>query len=388
MKHSLLSLLLILVLASAATSQTRSEQVPTAPRQDFVSRTFEWGVELLSSDTTKHPRYSYFITPIFAYSPETEFIFGVSPLFIIYPQDKTSRPSNVDFNFDITTLGQILVNLEYNTFSVSEKYYLRGVTSYQNYILNYYGTGQEASLDDEEVFGYQSILNDAVIQRRIAKNWYAGTGYKYEAMQRMSQETDGLLETNRPLGWNGSVVSGPIFGFIHDSRDNILTASKGWYASYSLDVQNQIFGSQFNFTRHRLDLRNYQTLRKKHNQILASQFIATSVNGEVPFKDLALLGGSRMLRGYYQGRFRDNHMYSAQTEYRRDMLPWLGMVAFAAAGDIANQVDQFRFNQVKYAGGLGLRFKVLPKENVNARFDAAMNNEGNLNFYLWIAEAF
>jgi hypothetical protein len=96
------------------------------------------------------------------------------------------------------------------------------------------------------------------------------------------------------------------------------------------------------------------------------------------------------MRGYYLGRFRDNNVIVAQSEYR--ILPFrfskrLGAAVFASAGAVAPSVGQFYFRNVQVAGGLGLRYLLFPKKDIYLRFDVGFTREG-MNLYIANGEAF
>jgi hypothetical protein len=69
--------------------------------------------------------------------------------------------------------------------------------------------------------------------------------------------------------------------------------------------------------------------------VLALQGIAGFTFGNTPFRKLEELGGADMMRGYYGGRFTDKCLMAYQAEYRRLLFWRIGMVAFAATGEVA-----------------------------------------------------
>ena len=93
-----------------------------------------------------------------------------------------------------------------------------------------------------------------------------------------------------------------------------------------------------------------------------------------------------MMRGYYQGRYRDKMIMSAQAEYRFPVVWRFGAVAFASAGQVADNMSQFNFPRMHYAAGAGVRFSVLPSENFNLRVDAAYGDRWNV--YVLLTESF
>ncbi len=109
--------------------------------------------------------------------------------------------------------------------------------------------------------------------------------------------------------------------------------------------------------------------------------------GDVPFNELAQMGGDMIMRGYFQGSYRDKNLLAFQSEYRLQVLKRWGIVGFAGAGGISNAMGDFELKNVMPSYGGGLRFKINRKENVNLRMDYGFGN-GQQNIYFFIAEAF
>lgn len=93
------------------------------------------------------------------------------------------------------------------------------------------------------------------------------------------------------------------------------------------------------------------------------------------------------MRGYYQGRYRDNNILVLQTEYRMPVWQRFGCVAFGGVGDVSHKMSGFSTNSLKYTYGFGLRFQLNPKENINLRLDFGFGKE-TFGLYLALGEAF
>ena len=87
-------------------------------------------------------------------------------------------------------------------------------------------------------------------------------------------------------------------------------------------------------------------------------------------------------------RFRDKEMIEGQMEYRFPIWGRWGGTVFFGAGEVAPSVLNFSPARLKPAGGLGLRFAVIPKERINIRLDFAYTDFAGLVYYLDINEAF
>jgi hemolysin activation/secretion protein len=122
--------------------------------------------------------------------------------------------------------------------------------------------------------------------------------------------------------------------------------------------------------------------------ILAMELFANFVRGDAPIKELAELGGPRIMRGYYRGRFRDNYVTAFQAEYRMPVYKRIGIVAFAGLGKVYNP-SELNLDGLHYSYGGGLRYKINKREKLNLRIDYARGDPHYLGyFYLGFAESF
>ena len=94
------------------------------------------------------------------------------------------------------------------------------------------------------------------------------------------------------------------------------------------------------------------------------------------------------MRGYYSGRFRDRQRYVLQGEYRLGFWKRLGLNAFADLGDVAHDVSDFHADQMRFAGGFGLRFLLSKSEGATLRADFGTGDDGSGGMYLSILEAY
>ncbi len=149
-------------------------------------------------------------------------------------------------------------------------------------------------------------------------------------------------------------------------------------------------GSSYSFTTILSDTRIYRPINSR--DVLAAQLLGQFNTGNVPFNQLALLGGESIMRGYYLGRFRDNNQIATQVEYRFLPLPlgftkrW-GAALFAGTGTVFPNVRSLSVNNWVWSAGGGVRFLLFPKKDIFTRLDVAFTQEGP-GFYIFIGEAF
>lgn len=330
-------------------------------------------------------------SPVIGYTPETNFVFGVNTRYLFKPKntEKEVRTSYLQATSFYTLNKQIVVNGDFNIFTKDEKWNFTGFAQYAFFPLYYYGIGNNSPEETKELYESQSLELNSQAMRKIAGKWYAGIGYRYVKNYNFKIKESGLLETDKPFGWNGSQSSGVQMLLRHDSRNNIINASKGWYLNLVYSSYFKSLGGSSDYQKIALDVRTYYSFNKEkpYKNILAAQLYTENNTGTIPFTDLALLGGSAIMRGYYTGRFRDNFYFAFQTEYRHAFNNSFGFTAFAGMGQVQDNWKNFSVSSLKPNAGMGFRYSLLPKERLNLRLDYGVGKSSS-NIYVTFSEAF
>jgi hypothetical protein len=92
------------------------------------------------------------------------------------------------------------------------------------------------------------------------------------------------------------------------------------------------------------------------------------------------------MRGYREGRYRDDVYWTTQAEYRFPLFWRLKGVAFASVGAVGPRLGGALARDVEAAVGLGGRFR-FTDDGVHGRLDLAYSPTG-LELYLSLGEAF
>jgi hypothetical protein len=195
---------------------------------------------------------------------------------------------------------------------------------------------------------------------------------------------EGILTREHPLGlqklgWSGF---GPVL--LWDSRKGIFWPLGGSFLRFDATFHRKYFGSDFDATLVRLDLRHFQPLWLDH--ILAVRFITMGATGDAPFQLLPGLGGPNLFRGWFLGRLRDRTLMALDAEYRAPIGKWFAAVAFASVGRVAPRLGAMNPENLRGAGGGGIRFAVRPENRANLRLDVAYGSD--LYIYFDFKEAF
>ncbi len=330
------------------------------------------------------------IFPLISLSTETNWVFGLANAYIFKTskKDPTLRISTIPSGFLYTLNDQILIAIGANIFLPKEKYILRFENSFSKFPDKFWGIGNNSSESAKESYTFTQFYINPQLSRKIKKNFFGGLGVEYQDVFNIGYDSLGNFEKQKVTGIyqrSDYHVVGYSFLFTHDSRNHTYTPNNGSLFRVKFSNFNQNIGSDFNFHGLEADFRKFIDLKSR--QVLAIQGLGIFTFGDVAYRNLAVLGGNSMMRGYYAGRYRDKKFIGGQVEYRFPLHKRLSGATFASAGQVADQIQEINFSGFKLAAGLGVRFAVLPKENLNLRFDVARGNEA-LNYYIVLAESF
>jgi outer membrane protein assembly factor BamA len=167
--------------------------------------------------------------------------------------------------------------------------------------------------------------------------------------------------------------------FLYDSRNVIYNPSKGIQASFSFLSNPAWLGSDQVFNSISAYANYY--LRINKTAILATRISLHAGVGDVPFVGQHTVGG-KDIRGYTNGEYRGNQVYSGQAEYR-----WNFYRRWGAVGFFGVAFTESPYSGLLPGGGIGLRFKAIPSHNINIGVDGAVG-KGDKGIYFRINEAF
>ncbi|GAB2617157.1 BamA/TamA family outer membrane protein [Belliella aquatica] len=338
---------------------------------DFADKT----VDLISGE-----KWSFI--PAVVYSPETNLGLGARAIRIFRYQNDTNpllRPSSLPITFLYTLNNQAIFTTELELWANENKEYINARLELTDYPFKFYGIGNELDVTNEEFYSTRYAYFHVNYERQIVKGLYLGPRYEFRIDDIYKKEMGGILDRAEVAGSDGQRLSGLGLVLNHDTRDNIFQPKTGWYNSASWMSFQDFLGSNFTFNQYTLDLRKY--LNPYKNQVLAVQSYWSFTTGNPPFQHVSLIGGSDLMRGYFEGRYRDRHAVVHQAEYRLPIYRNFGMVFFGSAGQVSGQLSQFSVNRMKYGAGFGFRYKLNP-EGLNIRIDIAFGDQRAFYFGL------
>jgi len=344
------------------------------------------------TDTSRNTKSGFktkiFPVPTLGTSPETGFYFGAVSLFDFIPRgDTLPRHSVAKTELSYTLKKQFIVSFDWTLTTKSRNWILQGDNTWLKFPELFWGIGGNLPKSNEILYSANRLELSNAIYRKIINTWYVGLSQQFQTVYELSIPNQTPDIPAGYLNLNQGVSSGLGLGILFDSRTNLLNPKpkEGLISLQALQF-GSFLGSDFRFTLVDLDMRYYQKISAK--SVLAYQIFSQIRTPNAPYRMLGLLGGPMILRGYYQGRYRDNQLFASQVEYRLRFHKWFGITTFMALGNVFSSQFPERSGALKSAAGLGFRILVDPEENSFMRFDFALTRQNDFGFYVSFGEAF
>jgi hypothetical protein len=346
-----------------------------------------------AGDRRDGPGPGWVILPGINYAPEPGLTVGAALLrYFRFGEDKDEgRLSSYRFTASASFKGRGELSIDPHVYAADDRLQLGGTLNANYFDYPYYGIGNDTSVEDREDFTAVRVHARPEAAARVWGELYAGVLYDFRYVDITAIEQGGMIDSaveggdSGVVGGDGGVLSG-VGGILRwDSRDHSFAPHSGGLLSFSPRLYRRGLGSDHEFGRLLFDASWFVGLGGEH--VVAVDGRADFRTGSPPFDHMSLAGGSRLLRGMIEGRYRDNHFLGGQVEYRFPLFWRVGGVAFGGVGRVANEMRDFELDGWHWAAGGGIRFAVNRDERINVRLDAATTAEGN-NMYLAIGEAF
>ena len=345
-------------------------------------------VELVSGAAETAAAKSGFVAaPVFYYTPETRIAGGLVGIhyFRLGAATVASRLSHYRFNLIYTQNRQTVAQVDSELYLAGGKFLIDTMAKYSYYPGRFYGVGNRTTEEDREDFTSSGWRLQLDPQRRWGKHFYAGLRLEAQSVLMRETEEGGVLATGSVPGAAGGAMAGIGVFAKWDSRDNTFSTARGSYAGVFLSRFFPGLGSDYSFGQLSVDARGYWPLGR--GAVLAAQGVFKTAWGDCPFQLLPQFGGLNLLRGYYDGRYRDRVMLALQGECRLPIAGRFGLCGFAGIAQVQGNIRDLDGSAFHAAGGAGLRYKFNRRENLNLRLDVGFAGKSPA-FYLTFAEAF
>ena len=308
-------------------------------------------------------------------------IIGSGRYYHRYEGDSITPYSNVSLKFDVSTNGFYEVGAEgYHIFP------------YDKFRINYYITFDYAS-DLFWGIGYDKNVDDAnetkynLLQSKVKADILFNLSDKIFIGQRLQLDFADSHDMRKPELLDGQERCVRSFGlglvFLLDTRDYPTAPEHGVYMQLSQTFHPRMAGCHYKFSVTGLRFSTYNRLW--HGATLATLLHARLTYGNTPWCFLSTIGGSKIMRGYYEGRYRDKNVVDATVELRQRVWRRNGIVLWGGAAILFPETSAISMRKLLPNYGIGYRWEF--KKHVNVRLDLGFGKaQKGVNFS--INEAF
>ena len=341
---------------------------------------------LKAQDTTTTPREKttkIFPIPIAFYTPETGLGLGAGITSVIKTPNGsyTPRQSQITLGFAYTTLKQTLLYLPFSVYVFDQKMYLTGELGYFDYTFRYFGFTNGVEPDSIEFYraNFPRVRLNANYQ--VRDGLFLGPRLVYDQFEFTNFAAEGRLAPRDVAGSEDHIVATVGLGAILDKRNNVLFPTNGHFVDAAVE---QSVNPDYMYTTLTLDATLY--LPWSEQGTFAINGYTQSLLGDAPFTAYPKLGGTKKLRGFFEGSILQRHVTALQFE-ARSMLFWrIGMAAFVGFGNGTQDYENWALRNTQIAGGAGLRVRLTDKLNARVDYSVGLNNRSG--FYITFGEAF
>ena len=352
------------------------------------------GVAQFRRDTTK--KVKVIVLPLVFRSPETLWAFGITTSVSFkttHKNDTLTRTSTIQGLAMFTQRNQNVEAIDATIFFPKEEYIFTCQLSHSFYPDRYWGIGS-ATKDipkpkagpDKRDYNFEQLYFYPHIKKKIAKDFFIGALYEFQKVYHVNYRKESLFDSANVFGKTDHMMSGLGSSVSYDTRNSSYWPTKGLLVQGTFTYFNTYLGSSYSDLKTTIDIRYFKKLIR--HTVVAAQLYNYTNSGQAPIRELAMLGGAGNMRGFYQGRFRDNNMTTLIAEYRIPVWKRFSAVMFGGIGNVYHKINELVTSAPKHSFGGGIRFAVLPKEKLNIRIDYGYYNQSNKGFYFTVGECF
>lgn len=346
-----------------------------------------------SSEKDSSRSAGFVVLPALGYAQETGLEFGLVGVYNFYVDkaDTTIRTSNITFIGTFTTQRQTNLKLTADIWSPGNLYHYYTELRFRDFPFNYYGIGNDTWLADEDVVVMRLARIRAEAERRLAPNYYAGLAFAFEHLGYADREAGGIFEELPAVQQDGGYYASFGVTQLYDTRDINTYTTRGFFARLKYSYSPG-FGRKASFQGSvaEADLRGFIPLARELTLGLNGIY-RTSWGKNVPFYAYQEMGGDMIMRGYYNGRYRDQSVLAAQAELRYRFHPRIGVAGFAGTGSTFREgLGNTRFVP-SFGGGLRYFFDLEHSSSIRLEYGMGEKRPGEKRqggFYLSLSEAF
>jgi hypothetical protein len=355
---------------------------------NFVNRMF------FDQDSTR--KSSFVVVPVLTSAPETGVEFGGSALYSYYSdtvKGSLTRVSSIYGYATVTTKGQSRFSISSHYWSPENIWHFYATIGYINYPFNFYGIGNNTRVADKELVDEKRFKFSFNGESLVAKNLYAGfvsgaLDFKYSGIDLSNDHFTGESPITNING-GALVFVGP--SLTYDTRDNNTYSTRGLVVNSYYNMMHGLLGNN-NYLGGFFNIEYSQFFLLQKKLVLGLDVQEQSLTGGLsPFYLLPSLGSDEMMRGYYNGRYRDRNFIAGQAELRYRINDRLGIVGFLGTGEVTHNMFSISTLKPNYGGGVRYFFDTEKGLSIRADYGIGQKPAGEAResgFYIALGQSF
>jgi outer membrane protein assembly factor BamA len=315
-----------------------------------------------------------------------------------FRHDLLDRRARVDLGAGITAKNYQMLQADFSLpYLAGERLELGAYAVYRhNPQEDFWGIGSDSLAENRVNFGvdYADFQARAIARPvpwleasarfgGIKGNLDSGTDSRYPSIEeRFTNETaPGLLQepNYRYLELKGAI----------DRRDQEDNARSGGYYAFTWRQYTDLDFDHYSFGHTDAHVQQFfPVFDKKRVFAVQARLLSTShePGQQVPFYLKPTVGGSTTLRSYRDFRFRDDHAFYLNAEYRWEAFSGLDMALFSDWATVAPRFDALRLSELKNGYGIGFRFNTY--KSVWLRLDIGFGGTEGTRYFFKFSKAF
>lgn len=341
----------------------------------------------VATEPEERSGFEWLVVPVLKFNDDIGLMYGIHTIFKEYGERGSSRAMDFDWFLELKARHSTKNRHEHWLYFDAPRLYGMQLRILGEFLriddANYFGIGNNKTIKTPGDQVYQYRLTEPRLQTFLsgvidgAWRWGAGITFAYTDTK---YEPTTVLAEEQPTGVDGGHLALGIAALVYDTRNDELRPTDGYYLQLYAKAATRPLGSKFSFQGIGFEAAGFYS--PLPNFVYAARFMGEELGGDVPFYELARIGGLRSAfgvggvftqRGYSESRFIGKRKLMTNQELRYYFPKILDLVSFGIGvfGDasIVTDVDA----RIRPSGGFELSAKW--KELITVRADMGFSNE-------------
>lgn len=317
------------------------------------------------------------------YSNDTKLSLGLlgAALYTMGDSTLNTTQSNASLYTVFSVTGYYNVGIRGNHFTPGDKWRFNYKLSFYSMPTYFWGIGYDMERNDDNKTKYLHLNAEvkSSFDYRLSPNCYVGPTLHFNYTKAADADSYVLWEGQR----HGILNYGVGLNLYYDSRDLVTAPSRGWHIGFE-----QRFYPRFLFNKNPFsstDIFAAHYFGAWRGSIFAVRLHGIFTYGDTPWTMLPWVGGRYIMRGYYEGRYRDKNVIDATVELRQHVWRRNGIAVWLGAASVFDKFKELQTRKILPNFGVGYRWEF--KKGVNVRLDFGVG-KGETGVVINVNEAF